>query len=148
MVHITRQIDVAATPEAVFAVLTDLDRLPEWATIVADTRDVSDDRPLQTGCTFRHTIRVMGQELDTDWQVTELGSGRLLAYEASSALGGRLGMTQTIMPRAGGSTVRLEVDYDLPGGFLGDLLDVAVLEAQNEREAERSLQNLKALLNG
>lgn len=57
-------------------------------------------------------------------------------------------MTQTITPRDAGSSVQLEADYDLPGGFLGDLLDLAVVEAHNEREAERWLQNLKELLDG
>ncbi|MGH2428449.1 MAG: SRPBCC family protein [Candidatus Limnocylindria bacterium] len=147
MARVRSQIDLAASPEAVFALLTDLDRLPEWATIVVDSREAS-TRPLTLGCTFRQTVRVMGQELDTEWQVTELEPGRRLAYEASAALGGRLVMTQTITPRAAGSSVQLEADYDLPGGFLGDLLDLAVVEAKNEREAERSLQNLKELLDG
>jgi uncharacterized protein YndB with AHSA1/START domain len=147
MAHIRRQIDVAASPDAIFALLTDLDRLPEWATIVVDSRDVS-AQPLTAGCTFRQTIRVMGRELDTEWRVTELEPGRRLTYDATAAMGGHLAMTQTITPRDGGSTVQLEVDYDLPGGFLGDLLDAAGVEAHNEREAERSLQNLKELLDG
>jgi uncharacterized membrane protein len=147
MAHIRRQIELAAPPEDVFALLIDLDRLPQWATIVVDSREVS-DRPLTVGCTFRQTVRIMGKELDTEWRVTQLEPTRLIGYEASSAFGGRLVMTQTITPRDEGSTVQLEADYDLPGGFLGELLDRAVVEAQNEREAERSLQNLKELVDG
>ncbi len=145
MAHIKRHIDVVASPDAVFSLLTDLDRLPEWATIVVDSRDAS-ARPLTAGCTFRQTIRVMGRELDTEWRVTEFEPARRLAHEATAAMGGHLAMTQTITPRDGGTRVQLEVDYELPGGFLGDLLDAAGVEAHNEREAERSLQNLKELL--
>lgn len=146
MAHIESHIDIAAVPEDVFAVLTDLDRLSEWATIVVDSREVS-TRPLTEGCTFRQTLRILGQELDTEWQVTGLAAGRV-AYQATSAMGGRLEMTQTVKPHNGGSRVELDIDYDLPGGFLGALVDKAVVEAQNEREAERSLQNLKELLDG
>ncbi len=147
MAYLRRQIELAAPPEAVFALLIDLDRLPDWATIVVDSRDVT-DRPITVGCTFRQTLKIAGQELDTGWRVTQLDPPGLIAYEASSATGGRLLMTQTITPRNAGSTVQVEVDYDLPGGFLGKLLDMAVVEAQNAREAERSLQNLKELVDG
>ncbi len=147
MAHIRRQIELAVPPEAVFALLIDFDRLPDWATIVVDSRDVS-DRPITVGCTFRQTLKIAGQELDTEWRVTQLEPPGLIGYEASSAFGGRLVMTQTITPRDEGSTLQLQVDYDLPGGFLGELLDRAVVEAENEREAERSLQNLKELVHG
>lgn len=145
MTHISRQTRVAASPDKVFALLSDLDRLPEWATIVVDTSEVS-ERPLASGCTFRQTVRIMGQELETTWRVTELEPGRTIAYAATSPLGGRLEMTQTVSPHEEGSNVELELDYDLPGGWLGDLVDAAFVEGKNEEEADRSLQNLKALL--
>jgi uncharacterized protein YndB with AHSA1/START domain len=145
MAHIRREIDLTASPEHAFALLTDLDRLPEWATIVVDTRDVS-ELPLRAGCTFRQTVRVMGRELESEWKVTELEPERLIAYEATSPGGGSLAMKQSLLPENGGTRVVLEIDYELPGGFLGELLDRAVVEAQNEREAERSLQRLKPIV--
>ncbi len=57
-------------------------------------------------------------------------------------------MRQTVVPAGRGSRVRLEVDYELPGGPLGGLLDAAVVERQTEQEADRSLQKLKELLEG
>lgn len=147
MTQITHQIVLDAGPEAVFGLLTDLDRLPEWATIVVDTREVS-ERPLRPDCTFRQTIRVLGRELDSEWQITELEPGRHIAYEANAPLGGSLAMKQTVVPHGTGSRVQLEIDYELPGGFVGELLDRATLATQNEREVERSLQNLKELLDG
>ncbi len=147
MAQITREIDVRATPETVFALLTDLDRLPAWGTIVVATRDVS-ELPLTLGCTFRQTIRVLGQEFESGWRVTELELGRTIAYEASAPGGGSLTMRQTVVPAGRGSRVRFEIDYVLPGGWLGELLDRAVVERQNEQEADRSLRNLKELLGG
>ena len=47
--------------------------------------------------------------------------------------------------RDGGSRVELELDYELPGGWLGELLERTVVDAQNEREAEQSLERLKTL---
>lgn len=113
---------------------------------MVDTRDVS-QRPLRPGCTFRQTIRVLGRELDSEWRITELEPGRHVAYEATTPMGGSLTMKQTVLSREAGSRVQLAIDYELPGGLVGDMLE-HIVEGQNEREAERSLQNLKELLDG
>ena len=57
-------------------------------------------------------------------------------------------MKQTVSAAGGGSRVALEIDYELPGGLIGQLIDRAYVEGHNEREAEQSLQNLKELLEG
>ncbi len=146
MTKIAREISIARPPAAVFAVLTDLERLPQWATIVVRTEEVS-QQPIGDGCTFRQTIRVAGREIDTDWRVIRFESPHEIGYEATGPLGGRLSMTQRVRPEDGGSAVSLEVDYHLPGGLIGSVVDHAV-EAQNERAAEESLENLKQLLDG
>lgn len=147
MARIERQIEIYRSPEDVFAVVTDLDRLPEWATVVIETREVS-DRPLRNGCTFRQTLRVLGREVETEWRVEELEPPRHVAYAATGPGGGTLTMRQTVTPADRGSRVALELHYELPGGWLGELLDRRVVEQQNEREADRSLTQLKQLLEG
>jgi uncharacterized membrane protein len=144
MARIERHIKIGRPPAEVFALLTDLDRLPEWATIVVGTRDVS-EFPLREGCTFRQTLRVLGREVESDWRVTELEVPRRVAYEAAAPGGGTLTMRQTVVSGDGNSRVEIELDYELPGGWLGELLDRGVVEEQNEREAEQSLERLKTL---
>ena len=145
MTRIERTVDLPSTPDEVFAVLTDLDRLHDWATIVVETRDIS-DRPLRNGSTFCQTVRVLGQELESDWRVTELDAPHVISYEASSPMGGSLAMTQRVEPHGDGSRVQLELDYELPGGLIGAVVDRVYLEQKNEEEAEKSLANLRALL--
>ncbi len=53
-----------------------------------------------------------------------------------------------VVPTDGGSRVELVVDYELPGSFLGELLDRLYVERRNEREAQHSLENLKDLVEG
>ncbi len=57
-------------------------------------------------------------------------------------------MRQVVVPTDGGSRVELVVDYELPGSFLGELLDRVYVERRNQREAQHSLENLKDLLEG
>jgi uncharacterized protein YndB with AHSA1/START domain len=94
MARIERHIEIGRPPAEVFALLTDLDRLPEWATIVVGTRDVS-EFPLREGRTFRQTLRVLGRDVESDWRVTELQVPRRVAYEAAAPGGGTLTMRQT-----------------------------------------------------
>jgi uncharacterized protein YndB with AHSA1/START domain len=145
MAHITRSIEINRPPQEVFDALTDLRRLPSWSTIVVETRNVSKG-PLQQGDTFQQTVRVAGIHLESDWRVTKLDRPHQLAYEATAVGGGRLVMTQTVTAVTEGSRLEIDVDYQLPGGILGDLLDQAYVERRNEREAEHSLHNLKDLL--
>ena len=144
MTHISRSVSISRPPDAVFTILTDVDRLPEWAATVVETRELSHPT-LEVGCTFRQTFRVLGHELDSEWRVTEFDRPRRVRYEAGSTQGGRLEMVQTVRPLDHGSEVTLEIDYELPGGILGRIADKVIAERQNEHDAERSLEALKRI---
>lgn len=145
MAHIEHTTEIDAAPEAVFDVLTDLDRLPDWSTVTVSTHDAP-PKPLSAGQTFRQTLRVLGRNLDVDWEVKEVQRPNRLAYEATAPGGGRLRMTQQVRQAGDGSRVELDIDYDLPGGFVGEWLDEHYAERRNEREVEHSLHNLKELV--
>ncbi len=147
MTRVERTIDIDAPPESVFELLTDLDRLQEWATIAGDT-DNPPEKPLTQGAKWKHKVKVAGVELEADWNVVAIDPPRLVEYEATRSEGGWLKMRQSVAPVGGGSRVELEVEYELPWGVLGRAVDKLVVERGNEREAQESLQNLKNLLEG
>ena len=138
-----RSIGVAAPPDAVFRELVDLHQLTRWSAIT-ETHDGPE--VLELGQEFHQTIRVAGVRLRTQWRCVELEPPRLVAYEATGPLGGRLRMRQTVAPTDGGCQVGLEVDYDLPGKFFGVLLDRIYVRGRTGRDAEKSLENLKVLV--
>jgi uncharacterized membrane protein len=143
--RIERSIRIDAPLEEVFDVLTDLDRLPDWATTVVENHDVPDG-PLRPGQRFRQTVRVAGRNLESDWVVRSVDRPRQVGYEATAPGGGELRMIQRVTSDGDGSRVELELDYQLPGGLLGEAVDRAYVERRNEREAEHSLQNIKDLV--
>ncbi|MDP9442555.1 MAG: SRPBCC family protein [Actinomycetota bacterium] len=144
MTQIDRAIDIDAPPEAVFDELVDLHRLDRWSTITVSHEGSTDT--LQAGHEFKQSIRIAGINLPTEWRCVQYDPPNAVAYEATALGGGRLEMRQVVTLTDAGSRVELTVDYDLPGGFLGDLLDRLYVERRNEREAEHSLQNLKDLV--
>lgn len=145
MARIERSINIDAAPADVFEVLTDLDLILHWATIVVANHDVP-EKPLRARHRFRQTVSVAGIKLETDWEVLELERPNFVVYRVSVHGGGRLDMRQTVTPTDGGCEVTIDADYDLPGGILGDLVNRVYVEQRNEREAEASLKNLKAFV--
>lgn len=142
MTTIVRHIEIDASPGDVFDVLADLDRLPNWSTITVETHDTPSP-PLEPGQTFRQTLRVLGRNIEATWRVESVERPSRLMYDATGPHGAKLRMQQRLRDTGGATQVELEIDYELPGGILGDVLDAAYVERRNEREAEHSLHNLK-----
>ncbi len=146
MAKIKRDIEIQASPESAFEALISWSRLPDWST-VTQSHDGA-DRCSGVGDEFDQKLRIGGVPLQTHWRVVEFEPPRSLAYEVTAMARGRMTLRQQVTPSAEGSRVEFDVDYDLPGGFLGETLDRVYVERRNEREVEHSLQNLKDLLEG
>ncbi|MDK3257363.1 SRPBCC family protein [Blastococcus capsensis] len=147
MAKIDKSVEVNASREQVFEALTDLDLLPVWSTITVETHGTP-RKPIEEGDTFVQTLRVLGRHLESTWEVTQLQRPQRVAYASEAPGGGLLRMVQTVEDADGGSRVDVELDYELPGGFIGELVDSAYAERRNERELEHSLHNLKELVEG
>ena len=145
LTRITTSIVIDRPPAVVFALLVDLDRLPEWVAIVVETTDAPDP-PLRVGSTFRQVLSFASIRLASRWQVTACAPPHTIAYRARARFGGWLAMRQTVEPEGDGSRVVLVVEYRLPGGWLGALANSLYVARLNQRAADRSLRTLKRLL--
>jgi NAD(P)-dependent dehydrogenase (short-subunit alcohol dehydrogenase family)/uncharacterized protein YndB with AHSA1/START domain len=141
---IARSIEVAAPAEAVFRELCDLDELRRWSTITADH-----DGPgglVQEGQRFRQRLSVGGLGLPSEWRCVECDPPHAVAYEATTPLGGGLRMRQRVTPTATGSHLAVQVRYRLPGWALGRVADAVYVHRWNGREADRTLDNLREVV--
>ena len=145
MTRIERSMEIQRPPEEVFALLRDAGSLARWVTILVETRHAP-GRPIETGDEFEQTVRIMGAHLDSRWKVGGLETPREIRYDATVVVELPVSMIQRIRSSEGGSKVDLEVDYELPGGLVGDVLDRAFVKRRTQRDAERSLRRLKHLL--
>ena len=74
-------IEISACPEAVFAILTDLDRLPLLSPENERCEFLGDSTTVEIGARFRGYNRARDYEWHADCVVTELEPGRSFAYE-------------------------------------------------------------------
>lgn len=144
MTTITRDITIASTPTTVFAVLSDLEQLPALSEMTSEVKNTP-GRPLQTGDHFDQIVQVAGIDIDSEWEVTEVVTDRLITVEGRSKSNGRASMSERLVPDGDGCRVTLEVDYDPPFGLLGDIADKVVFERRHKDEAEQILVRLKSL---
>jgi uncharacterized protein YndB with AHSA1/START domain len=118
-VHVESSIDIDAEPERVWAVMTNVERWPEWTPTVKEV-ELLQPGPLAVGSEARIAQPRVGT---WKWRVTALDPGSSFAWEASRP-GTQMVATHTVTPRAGGgSSVVLSVDS---GGWAVRLLGWAL----------------------
>lgn len=112
--HFEIEIEIAAPPQRVWAVTTDVERWPEWTASVLSVRRLDDGR-------FRVGSRARVRQpkfLPAVWQVTELEDGRSFTWVTRSP-GLRAAGHHRVEPISGGSRATLSVTYS---GALGGLV--------------------------
>lgn len=144
MPDLRETVDFAVPPEDVWAVLIDLDRLPEW---VAEHRAFPDGAPasLREGTTYNQTLEAAAaQEVDIEWTVVEYDEPRALAFDGSGPAGSSATLRYELEPVGDGTRMVYATSFDLPGGVLGSV--AAKAAAPDADDAEATLARLKELV--
>ena len=92
-------------------------------------------------------MHVRGLTFKVHWTVMAIDSPRLAEWEG----GGPAHSTAVIRyelssPREGRTTFRYTNEFHVPGGRLGNVASRMIVGATSEREAKKSLERLKALV--
>jgi ribosome-associated toxin RatA of RatAB toxin-antitoxin module len=144
MGRINRSTVVNCSPDRVFAVLAEVERLPEFSEMTVDVRN-GPRRPVQPGDSFDQVVKVLGKELETSWRVIDVDEPSVLRFEGTATAGATATLEERLTPEGTGTRVELDVDYDLPLGILGDAVDAVYLHSKSEEQADEILTKLKAI---
>lgn len=148
MPRIHSEIEIEAPPERVWEILTDPERLPEYNATIIEVSDAT-GRLDQVGSTYRGVAKVYGRRIEGVWEVTEVIPMRRIVQRGSAPGGGAATVSGTLEPTDRGTTrAAVEIDYELPAGFLGELANKLFIERSVERDVRHTNENLKALAEG
>jgi uncharacterized protein YndB with AHSA1/START domain len=142
MSHLATTIRVAAPPEIVFDLVADPSRGPEWQTMISDMGEIS-GRPGGVGSSYIGYYRVAGRRLEGRFVVTA-AERPTLHQAAGTTRGGWARWTTMIEAVDGGSEVRVDLEFELPGEMIGSLFG-KLTGNRLEQELNKTYDNLRRL---
>jgi uncharacterized protein YndB with AHSA1/START domain len=146
MTLVTASIDIDAPPERVYDVMLDPSRLADWVTIHRRVNRTDDGTPRE-GYGMEQTLSLRGANFKVRWTLTEADKPSSATWEGRGPAHSYARTSYRLRPRDGGGThFDYENEFKAPGGFLGAAASRALIGGVPEREARRSLERLKALL--
>jgi uncharacterized protein YndB with AHSA1/START domain len=143
MPPITMSLELARTPQEVFAYVTDPAHMPEWQQGCISGALDSPQTHVGSRCTT--VRRIGGGERAVTTEITEYDPPRRWA---DRGIDGpiRAAVGVTVEPLAGGSRSRVTIDLDFTGHGIGKLLVPLVVRRQAAREMPANMSRLKQQL--
>ncbi len=142
-VHMTAHFD--APIEHVFELADDFKRYPEWNVAYSEVKEVV-GLPDTVGTRFHAVVRLLGRTMEGWSEVVEVDRPRLLRVSGTSLDGSPLTYTYHYTPVPTGTDFVLDVEYELPAGFIGQIADKLFVERAVERDLRHTIENFKALV--
>ena len=143
--EVRTEIEIEAPVEEVFDAVLDPMRLEEWVTAhreIVETPDV----PLEEGSEFRQKLRVAGVSFKVTWHLRKLRRPELVEWEGDGPAGSKARACYSFDAVETGTRFSYVNEFEMPGGKIAAKAASVIGEERGRQEAERSLANLKKLL--
>jgi uncharacterized membrane protein len=143
-VHVKTKIN--APVDRVWETVMDPSCLKDWVTIHRSVSDVSAS-PLRQGSTMKQCLHLRGVSFNVNWKVVDLSAPNHAEWEGQGPAHSQARIRYELRP-AGDEATEFEYinEFNPPGGRLGTMASRMIVGTASEREAERSLERLKALV--
>jgi uncharacterized protein YndB with AHSA1/START domain len=138
-------IVIAAPPERVWSVVMDPTRLGEWVTIHRAVRRVSPGPPRE-GSEMEQILHLRGADIRVRWLLVECQPPTLARWEGHGPARSEALIEYRLVPVPQGTRFDYENEFQPPFGVLGAVASRTVMGHVPQREADRSLAALRALI--
>ena len=147
MARLERTIEVAAPVEDVFSYVAEGLNTPSWHPSVKATRRTSSG-PLGVGSKLEVEAVLAGRRFVWEQEVVEFVPGEYFRDMVRSGPFSRFEDWGRFEPTAAGTRWTFVVDYDLKGGLIGKLLDLALFRRRVREHHNQAMENAKQILEG
>jgi uncharacterized protein YndB with AHSA1/START domain len=143
---VTTSIDLDAPPSEVWQAVMDPDCLSQWVTI--HRRLLSkDEGPPRVGYRMDQQIHMRGVTLEVRWELAECIAGEHAVWEGRGPAHSRARTEYLLTAREGnGTRFDYRNEFRAPLGPVGAIVSRALVGGIPEREANRSLERLRVLI--
>ena len=144
MTTLERSIVINATPQTIDTITTDPGRLPEWYAGIQEAK--ADGTYPQVGGVVETVYKAVGISFKIKMTSEEYVQGQSMQIRMEGMIAGT--NRWTYQPEGDGTRLTATFEYEMPGGGLGQAVNKLVVEKMNAENLEKSLENLKALVEG
>jgi len=142
---VSTKIVIEASPAEVWKVVMDPGRLRDWVTIHRKLGRVS-AKPLREGAEMQQTLCLRGASFRVDWTLTDCEAPRRARWEGRGPARSKATTEYRLTEHERGTCFDYRNEFKAPFGPLGAVASRALVGGIPEREASRSLERLRALL--
>lgn len=146
MSTVQTKVNIDAPPQEVWDLIMDPERFGEWVTIHRSVANLSDE-PMRKGSTMDQVMHMRGFTFRVRWTLIDADEPRRAEWEGRGPAHSRARIVYKLSGDDGGPTT-FEYTNELtpPGGSVGNAASRVIIGAASEREANKSLDRLKSLL--
>jgi carbon monoxide dehydrogenase subunit G len=142
--EVITSIEIHAAPETVWALAMDPDRLHEWVTIHRRLHSHDDGAP-RKGYEMEQTLHLRGVNFKVHWQLVACDTARHAEWHGRGPARSHAETEYRLTPIDAGTRFDYRNEFKAPLGALGAVASRAIVGGLPRREADASLQRLKAL---
>jgi carbon monoxide dehydrogenase subunit G len=144
---VTASIQIAATPADVWKTIMDPDRLGDWVSIHRRL-DHADDGPPRVGFQMDQQIHLRGVNLEVHWKLVDCRPCERAVWEGRGPARSRARTEYVLRTSGDGTRFDYHNEFRPPLGPIGAIVSRALVGGMPEREAKRTLDRLRAYLEG
>lgn len=146
MSTVTASIEIAAPSQEIWQTVMDPMRLEQWVTIHRRLRRHDEGSP-HVGFQMDQQLHLRGVSVDVHWRLVQCSPCEHAVWEGRGPARSRALTEYTLTPLANGHT-RFDYrnEFHAPLGPIGALASRALVGGMPQREATRTLERLRALL--
>lgn len=142
---VCESVSIDAPVDRVWEKVMDARCLGEWVS-THDSVEGAVSGAAEEGMSFTQRLKVAGKRFKVRWRIVEADAPRLARWRGEGPGGSTARVVYHLVDEGDGTRFDYENEYELPGGLLGKAAGAVVTTAPARREARRSLDNLKRLL--
>lgn len=143
---VTATVYIAAPPEEVWGVVMDPARLGDWVTIHRKLLHADESAP-RKGFEMDQQIHLRGVSLEIHWKLVECRKHELAVWDGRGPARSRAHTEYRLRAaRDGGTDFDYRNEFRAPLGPIGALASRALVGGIPEREAKRTLERLRELV--
>lgn len=146
MSTVTASVELAAPRSAVWQTIMDPRRLGEWVTIHRGLRSCDEGAP-RVGYRMEQLLHLRGVSIDVHWRLTDCTPEEHAVWEGRGPARSRARTEYTLTSTPdGGTRFDYRNEFHAPLGPLGALASRALVGGMPQREAARTLDRLRELV--